>query len=153
MCRRTASWPSVWNRGQIIFAGRVDLPTDPNDSTDPTDGAGRYEAEARESAATLAASVVRQNPTSVVLVGYGTRERVTPMLEVATAVYTTAGVPMGLALRVTDGRWFHDNCTNCPPEGTAFDPTSSPAAAHAVYAGRVALPDRAARRLAQLLDR
>ena len=158
-------------QGQIIFAGRIDLPTD------PADGAGRYEAQAQESAGTLAATVMRQNPTSVVLVGYGTRERVTPMLEVATAGYTTAGVPVGLALRVTDGRWFHDHCTNCPPEGTAFDPTSSPAAAHAVYAGRVALPDRAAyaarlapidgpdrdamqrattraaRRLAELLDR
>src|SRR5438045_4849831 len=89
-------------QGQIISAGRIDLPTDP---TDPADGAGRYEAEARESAATLAATVVRQNPTSVVLVCYGTRERVTPMLEVATAVYITAGVPVGLALRVTDGRW------------------------------------------------
>ena len=161
-------------QGQIIFAGRIDLPTDPADSDE---GAGRYQAAARESAATLAATVVPQNPTSVVLVGYGTREQVTPMLEVAAAVYTAAGVPVGLALRVTDGRFFHDHCTNCPPEGTAFDPTSSPAAAHAVYAGRVALPNRAAyaarlapidgperdamtqattraaRRLAQLLDR
>src|SRR5439155_13767330 len=85
-------------QGQIIFAGRIDLPIDPADTDD---GAGRYEAEARESAATLAATDRRQNPTSVVLVGYGTRERVTPMLEVATAGYTTAGVPVGLALRVT----------------------------------------------------
>jgi len=81
----------------------------------------------------------------VLLVGYGTRERVAPILEVATGVFTAAGVPVGPALRVTDGRFFHDNCTEgCPPQGTPFDPASSPAAAHAVYAGRVALPNRAA---------
>jgi hypothetical protein len=63
-------------------------------------------------------------------------------LTVATGVYRAAGLSVQLALRVTDGRWFHDACTRgCPPAGTPFDP-ASPAAAHAVYAGLVALPDR-----------
>jgi hypothetical protein len=131
------------DRGKIILAGRIDLPTGPAGTEEHR--VSRYEAEARETAATLAAAVVRQTPTIVVLLGYGTPARVTPMLEVASGVFTAAGVPVRLALRVTDGRFFHDNCPNdCPPEGTAFDPASSPVAAHAVYAGRVALPDRAA---------
>ena len=139
------------DQGQIIFTGRIDLPANPDTAGGGND-TGRYEVQTRETAAALAATVVWQNPTSVLLVGYGTQARVTPMLEVATGVFTAAGVPVGPALRVTDGRFFHDNCTEgCPPEGTPFDPSSSPAAAHAVYAGRVALPNRVA--YAAQLDR
>src|SRR5258706_12674607 len=131
------------DRGQIIFTARIDLPADASGTE--AHGGATDESHAYETAATLAAATVRQNPTSVVLVGYGTQDRVTPMLEMATGLYTAAGVPVPLALRVTNQRLFHDNCAEgCPPEGTAFDPASSPAAAHAVYAGRVALPDRAA---------
>jgi hypothetical protein len=137
---------------RIIFAARIDLPTVPNSeehsqqehSTAASDDQAS-DAEAYEIAATLAGVTGRQNPSSVVLVGYGTRDRVLPMLEVAIGVFAEAGLSVRLALRVSDGRFFHDNCPDgCPPEGTAFDPASSPAAAYAVYAGRVALPDRAA---------
>jgi hypothetical protein len=126
------------DQARIVFAARVGLPNAGNDA----DG---YQAATRETVATLAAPVLRQTLTSVMLVGYGPREQVARILELATGVFTAAGVPVDLTLRVSDGRWFHDNCTEgCPPEGTAFDPASSPAAAQAVYAGLVALPDRAA---------
>jgi hypothetical protein len=47
---------------------------------------------------------------------------------------------------VADGRFYSRTCTDpacCPHEGTPFDPTTSSAAASAVLAGMVALPDRA----------
>ena len=51
------------------------------------------------------------------------------------------------ALRVTDGRWWSYLCTEpdcCPPEGRRYDPTANQVTASAVFAGQVALPDRAA---------
>jgi Domain of unknown function (DUF4192) len=145
---------------KVIFVARIDLPSPAGPADAENDGAGTsvpgrrgpsgdepdlYQSEAHQIVASLAAVTAAQNPTGVVLVGYGSRDRATPILELATRVYTGAGLEVKETLRVSDGRFFHDNCTGgCPSEGTPFDPASSPAAAHAVFAGRVALPDRAA---------
>ncbi|WP_353939655.1 DUF4192 family protein, partial [Micromonospora sp. b486] len=51
------------------------------------------------------------------------------------------------ALRVTEGRWFSYLCAEpscCPPEGTPYDPAAARSARRRVFAGQVALPDRAA---------
>ena len=48
---------------------------------------------------------------------------------------------------MTDRRYWSYLCDApdcCPPDGTPYDPSVSQVAAAAVYAGQVALPDRAA---------
>lgn len=121
---------------RIVFTARGDLP--------PTGAA----AEAHEAlAAQVAAVVGRQGAANAMVVGYGPAARVTPAVDALLAVLRRTGPPVLEALRVTDGRYWSYLCEGadcCPPDGTAVDPGSSPIAAAASYAGRVALPDRAA---------
>jgi Domain of unknown function (DUF4192) len=121
---------------RIIFAARGDLP--------PV-GAP---AEAHDVlAAQVAAVVGRQEAANVMVVGYGPAVRVTPAVDALLATLRRTGPPVLEALRMTDGRYWSYLCEAtdcCPPEGTLVDPGSSPIAAAASYAGRVALPDRAA---------
>jgi len=84
---------------------------------------------------------------SVVLAGYGPADRVEPMVIAAAEALLAAGIPISDALRVADGRFWRLRCADpaaCPPHGVPFEPATSPAAAAAVYAGLVALPDREA---------
>ncbi|MGW3893925.1 DUF4192 domain-containing protein [Micromonospora profundi] len=118
---------------QIIFAARADLP-DP--STDPVD-------QARH----LAGVIHRQGAEAATVVGYGPPDRVTPSVDAVRIALTGAGLDVLDALRVTDGRWWSYLCTEadcCPPEGRPYDPAANPVTASAVFAGQVALPDRAA---------
>ncbi|HEX7745673.1 MAG TPA: DUF4192 domain-containing protein [Micromonosporaceae bacterium] len=122
--------------GQIIFTARGDLPV-----------AGAP-AEAHDLlAAQVAAVVGRQGAANTMVVGYGPTVRVTPAVDALLAALRRTGPPVLEALRVTDGRYWSYLCESadcCPPDGTVVDPESSPIAAAASYAGRVALPDRSA---------
>ncbi|WP_328421917.1 DUF4192 domain-containing protein [Micromonospora sp. NBC_00389] len=118
---------------QIIFAARADLP-DP--SADPV-----------ERAQHLAGVIHRQGAEAATVVGYGPPDRVTPSVDAVRAALTGAGLDVLDALRVTDGRWWSYLCAEadcCPPEGRRYDPAANPVTASAVFAGQVALPDRAA---------
>lgn len=80
-----------------------------------------------------------------VLVGYGGAEQVNPLMSAAHAALDRHGVEVLEALRVDGGRFWSCRCTVpgcCPPEGTPYDIGSSPIAAQATLAGRVALTGR-----------
>jgi hypothetical protein len=85
--------------------------------------------------------------TACVLVGYGPDTPVTAAVTVTTAALAAAGVPVRRALRVAGGRLYSLDGTDLPdaaPHGTPFDASTTVAAATAIAAGYVALPDRAA---------
>ncbi|MEU7586322.1 DUF4192 domain-containing protein [Micromonospora sp. NPDC049230] len=118
---------------QIIFAARADLP-DP--STDLV-----------ERSRHLAGVIRRQGAEAATVVGYGPPDRVTPAVDAVRAALSASGTEVLDALRVTGDRWWSYLCTEpdcCPPEGRRYDPVANPVTAAAVFAGQVALPDRAA---------
>ncbi|MCM0677556.1 DUF4192 domain-containing protein, partial [Micromonospora phytophila] len=117
---------------RITFAARADLP----DLADPVDPARH-----------LAGVIARQRAETATVLGYGPADRVTPAVDAVRAALTGAGLTVHDALRVTDGRYWSYLCAEpecCPPDGTPYDAGSSEVTAAAVFAGQVALPDRAA---------
>jgi len=81
----------------------------------------------------------------VVLAGYGPAELVQRAVDVAVAALRATGIPTGPVLRVDAGRYWQLDCLDpacCPPEGTSFDPSTSPVTAAAVYAGVVTASSR-----------
>lgn len=101
----------------------------------------------------IAAVVGRQSADTATVIGYGPPERVTPAVDAVRTELARAGLRVLDALRVTGSRYWSYLCDDphcCPPEGKAFDPSTSRVAAAATFAGQVALPDRAA--LVRLLD-
>ncbi|MFG2056273.1 DUF4192 domain-containing protein [Micromonospora sp. NPDC048930] len=118
---------------RVIFAARGDLP-EPG-------------ADPQPAAQHLAEVIVRQGSESATVIGYGPAARVTGAVDAVGEALDRAGLLVLDALRVTDGRWWSYLCTEpecCPPDGTPYDPVTSEVSAAAVYAGQVALPDRAA---------
>ncbi|WFE95487.1 DUF4192 domain-containing protein [Micromonospora sp. WMMD987] len=118
---------------RIVFAARADLP-DPG--TDPLLPAGH-----------LGDVIARQHADAATVIGFGPPERVTPTLDAVRSALADLGLPVLDALRVTGRRYWSYLCEApdcCPPDGTPYDPDASQVAAAAVYAGQVALPDRAA---------
>ncbi|GIF11469.1 DUF4192 domain-containing protein [Actinoplanes teichomyceticus] len=119
---------------RVEFTVCHDLP--PPDWTDP---------EAKGAAATVADAVARQRSRAVVIIGYGSLNRVTPAaLRCAQAVQTRQ-IDVLDVLRVADGRWWSFLCAGrqcCPPEGTPCLPADSVIAAEATFRGQVALPSR-----------
>ena len=118
---------------QVVFAARGDLP---EPGTDP-----------RPAARHLAQVVARQSAESATVIGYGPAARVTGAVDAVGAALDASGLLVLDALRVTDGRWWSYLCTEpecCPLDGTPYDPQASEVSAAAVFAGQVALPDRAA---------
>ncbi|MGC5018888.1 DUF4192 domain-containing protein [Micromonospora sp. DT47] len=118
---------------RIVFAARADLPD--------------RDADPRLPARHLGGVLGRQDAESVTVIGYGPAERVTPTVDAVGGALTDAGLTVLDALRVTDGRYWSYLCTEadcCPPDGTPYDPGTSQVTAAAVFAGQVALPDRAA---------
>ncbi|MET8910295.1 DUF4192 domain-containing protein [Micromonospora sp. NPDC004551] len=118
---------------RVVFAARGDLP---EPGSDP-----------RPAARHLAEVVARQGTDAATVVGYGPADRVTGAVEAVGEALDRAGLLVLDALRVTDGRWWSYLCAEpacCPPEGTRYDPAASRVSAAAVFAGQVALPDRAA---------
>src|SRR6185295_6901803 len=104
---------------------------------------GQPPATLRAALAVVTDKLSPANGLKVVLVGYGLADQVQATVETATEALQHAGIPISNVLRVADGRFWHLDRADTS-EGTPFDPTASPAAATAVYAGLVALPDRAA---------
>jgi hypothetical protein len=121
---------------RVLLAARLDLPT-------PADPATPFQA-----ALTHAATILTgHGATGVILAGYGSAERVEPAVRDASTALRNVHVEVHSALRVQDGRYYQLGCddpTRCPPEGTPFDPATTIAAATAVHAGLVALPNRRA---------
>ncbi|MBU8857904.1 MULTISPECIES: DUF4192 domain-containing protein [unclassified Micromonospora] len=118
---------------RVVFAARGDLPA-PGADPGP---AARH----------LAQVVARQDADAATVVGYGPAARVTGVVDAIGDALTATGLVVLDALRVTEGRWFSYLCAEpscCPPEGTPYDPAASQVSAAAVFAGQVALPDRAA---------
>ncbi|SCL15689.1 protein of unknown function [Micromonospora rhizosphaerae] len=118
---------------RVIFAARGDLP-EPG-------------ADPRPAARHLAGVIGRQGAESATVIGYGPAARVTGAVDAVGEALTVAGLLVLDALRVTEGRWWSYLCAEpdcCPPDGTAYDPAASEVSAAAVFAGQVALPDRAA---------
>ncbi|MET8834030.1 DUF4192 domain-containing protein [Micromonospora sp. NPDC004540] len=118
---------------RVVFAARGDLP-DPGADPGP---AARHLAEV----------VARQGTDAATVIGYGPAARVTGAVDAVGEALDGAGLLVLDALRVTDGRWWSYLCAEpacCPPEGTPYDPAASAVSAAAVFAGQVALPDRAA---------
>jgi hypothetical protein len=118
----------------VLAAARLDLPTDFADRA-------RYIEAALELTDRLAAS----GAEAAILIGYGPVEPVALAVDLMTAILAEAGIAVRDALRVGDQRWWHLSCIDpmcCPAYGTAFDPSTSVAAASATVAGLVALPSR-----------
>ncbi|WP_405091742.1 DUF4192 domain-containing protein [Micromonospora sp. NBC_01392] len=118
---------------RVVFAARGDLP-EPGVDPGP---AARH----------LAQVVARQDADAATVIGFGPATRVTGVVDAVGAALDDAGLIVLDALRVTDGRWWSYLCdepTCCPVEGTPYDPAASRVSAAAVFAGQVALPDRAA---------
>ncbi|SCL65856.1 DUF4192 domain-containing protein [Micromonospora chersina] len=118
---------------RVVFAARGDLP---EPGVDP-----------RPAARHLAEVVARQGTDAATVIGYGPAARVTAAVDAVGEALDRTGLIVLDALRVTDGRWWSYLCAEpecCPPEGTPYDPAASEVSAAAVFAGQVALPDRAA---------
>ncbi|MFU8851331.1 DUF4192 domain-containing protein [Micromonospora sp. SL1-18] len=118
---------------RVVFAARGDLP-EPG-------------ADPRPAARHLAQVVARQGTESATVIGYGPAARVTGAVDAVGEALNASGLLVLDALRVTDGRWWSYLCTEpecCPLDGTPYDPEASEVSAAAVFAGQVALPDRAA---------
>lgn len=117
---------------RIVFAARADLPGPGDDPLDP--------------AAHLAGVIARQGVESATVLGYGDAPRVTPAVDAVRGSLAAAELTVLDALRVTDGRYWSYLCDEpacCPPDGTPYDTGASEVSAAAVFAGQVALPDRA----------
>ena len=93
-------------------------------------------------------TVLRQRKLSTVIaVGYGPGERVTPVADALTGALRRGGPRLRELMRVEDGRYWSYLCANpdcCPADGVRFDVQANPAAAAMTVAGLVAYPDRAA---------
>ena len=126
---------------RLVFAARFDLPT-----LDP-DGDRDRDEQLQAWSEAIADLMDRRDITAVALIGYGAAEHVDPTMTAVTVAFAARAMPIVEAVRVADGRYFSYTCGNpgcCPPGGTAFDPARSSIPAEAIYAGQVALPDRAA---------
>jgi hypothetical protein len=98
-----------------------------------------------DAAEQIAGLLVANGFPRAVLVGYGGAEQVNPFMAAARAALDLRGVEVLEALRVEGGRFWSCRCAVpgcCPPEGTPYDISSSPIAAQATLAGRVALSGR-----------
>jgi hypothetical protein len=122
--------------GQMVFAARSDLPR------------SQASAAARTAFADqLARVVARQGAQTASVIGYGPPDRVAAAVRAVCDALTRCGLEILDALRVTAGRYWSLLCADpecCPPDGTAFDVTTSALTAAAVFAGQVVLPDRTA---------
>jgi hypothetical protein len=104
-------------------------------------------ADAPALADALTAMLVRNDISMAVIVGYGTGERVTPVIDAVRDALTGAGIAVGDLLRAENDRYWSYLCpdhTCCPPDGTPYDTQTSPTALYAILTGHVAQPDRAA---------
>lgn len=119
---------------RVLCAARTDLPAP---GTSPT--------LLRAHLAGIATTFTQAHATSIILVGYGSADRVTPVTDATLSVADATGLRVRDVLRVADGRYYACLCDNpvcCPPEGQPFDPAGSLVAAQATFNGFAPLPDR-----------
>jgi hypothetical protein len=117
---------------RVIFQARADAP-DPAE----VDGLADY----------LAQIIVRQEPTSAIVIGYGPEASTAGALAALRAALASVGVPVVDALRVHEGRYWSLSCPKeacCPVDGIPYDPAATALAASAAFGGLAPLPDRAA---------
>jgi Domain of unknown function (DUF4192) len=122
-------------RERIELAFRYDLP-------DPPDG-GLAAEIARHAAGVLQ----HRNLSTVIAVGYGPGNLVTPVADALSGALRQRGLRLHELMRAENGRYWSYLCTNpqcCPPDGVQFDARVNPAATAMTVAGLVAYPDRAA---------
>jgi hypothetical protein len=82
-----------------------------------------------------------------VVIGYGTGQAVTGVVDVVAPALRDVGIVVQDALRVEDGRFWSYLCRDplcCPPEGQPYNPAAHPAAAALTAAGLTVRSDRAA---------
>jgi hypothetical protein len=121
------------NRVRVTF--RYDLP-------DPPDG--ELAADIADHAAYV---LTRERISAALLIGYGPDFLVNGVIGCVADTLNVAGVRLADVLRADGGKFwslFCDDPAHCPPEGTAYDPGSHPAAAEMSAAGLTAHPDREA---------
>lgn len=118
---------------RITFTARDDLPAD-GPGSDP------------DQVAYLVEVLLRQGCGRLMVIGYGSDQRVTPTVRALLDSYDAAGVRVIEALRADGHRYWSYLCTNprcCPTQGTPYDTATSEVAAAWTLAGRVARRDRA----------
>jgi hypothetical protein len=121
---------------RLVFHVRGDLPA-ADASPEQVEADARYVAEV----------LGRQPVSTVLVVGYGSADRATPMLYALRDMLLAKRIAITEMLRAAGGRYWSYVCASaecCPPEGTPYDVSGSRIAAEATFAGRVALPDRQA---------
>ncbi|ROO60334.1 uncharacterized protein DUF4192 [Micromonospora sp. Llam0] len=100
--------------------------------------------ELPEATSHLAELLARYGQQAIIL-GYGTPDRVGPVAELLRAALLAANVELFDAIRVTDDRYYCLNCDGeCPPEGIAYNPSTSTLPAEATYEGIAPMPSRTA---------
>lgn len=103
-------------------------------------------SEKAPDAATHCARLLAQNAArNVFLIGYGSGQQVTPLMDGLHTAITGAGMVVLDMVRCEGGRYWSYICHDpdcCSSDGVPYDVTSSLAAAGAVLAGCVAMPDR-----------
>jgi len=119
------------------FTARVDLPP-----------RGKVANVTGQMAEQMAAAVVSQGCTRVAVVVFSRRREPAETVASTTAeLVERAGVELYDVLRTDGRRYWSMMCRDescCPPEGTPYDPWSTPLRAQAAVAGRAVAPDRAA---------
>ncbi|GAA1802268.1 DUF4192 domain-containing protein [Planosporangium flavigriseum] len=121
---------------RVVFTARADLPT----SQAPPD-------EALALADQLGEVLAGQRVDIALIIGYGEAATVTRTVFALRDALRGYGVAVGEMLRADGARYWSYLCQSvrcCPAEGTPYDVAGTEVAAAATYAGRVALPDRAA---------
>jgi hypothetical protein len=122
--------------GRMIFAARGDLPAARSSGASVTAIADQF-----------GRVVARQGVEAAAVIGYGPADRVDAAAPALCAALAEHDLQIFDVLRVTAGRYWSLLCADpecCPPDGTAFDLTTSSLTAEAVFAGQVVLPDRSA---------
>jgi hypothetical protein len=121
-------------RQRIEATLRFDLPDPPDQAT--------ADAIAAHTVSVLA----RHELTTVVVIGYGPGELVTPLANVLREAIAQTGLEVRDVLRVQDGRYWSYLCTNpdcCPSKGVPFDTITHPVSAvMAACTGRTVLASR-----------
>jgi hypothetical protein len=118
---------------RVTFTARDDLPPEGREP-DP------------DQVAYLIEVLLRQGCRRLLLVGYGSDQRVTPMMTALIDAYRDAGVRVLEALRADGRRYWSYVCVNprcCSPNGTPYETETSEVAAAWTLAGRVAWRNRA----------
>ncbi|MEV0167766.1 uncharacterized protein DUF4192 [Nonomuraea fuscirosea] len=89
--------------------------------------------------------LTRDRPAAVAVVGHGSGERVTPVMDALAPALTAQHIDVVDMIRYENGRCWSYLCSDpacCPPDGIPYDTGTSPAVAHLVAAGMVAMPDK-----------